>query len=273
MKLAITWLGSSVPSCSLSAPTVIAQHRTLRSSKMKRFFTFAAVAALAAGMSTIAWSQSSTSSTNPQARPRPNQLHRHSMGYNAFNDSRIRRQLNLSQDQIRQLRALNNSWRQQLRRFGRGGNNVNSADPSQWNQMWQQYATTINDVLTPQQQQTWSQLIGQSYTFSPNTMLGPTGTSATPTNSNSRAGMASAGQTSTNDATEPKFRATAITRIGPDNLQVNNQANGGGGSSAVGTALVIGEPVGFNQPGETQVQQGGGSSLFGTLLLNAGGQP
>jgi hypothetical protein len=85
--------------------------------------------------------------------------------------------------------------------------------------------------------------------------------------------MASTGKTSTTDATAPKYRTNAVTRIGPDNLQVNNQANGGGGSSAVGTAIVIGEPTGLNQPGETQVQQGGGSSLFGTLQLNAGDQP
>jgi hypothetical protein len=122
-------------------------------------------------------------------------------------------------------------------------------------------------VLTPQQQQTWSQLIGQLYAFSPNTILRPTGTTAAPTNSSRRAGMGSTGQSSTTDPTEPKFGTNVISRIGPANMTVNNQANGGRGSSAVGTEQVLGEPTGTNQPGETQVQQGGGSSLFGTLLL------
>ena len=51
--------------------------------------------------------------------------------------------------------------------------------------MQQQYVTMLNDVLTAQQQQTLSQLVGQLSTFRPNTMRGPTGTTATGTNRNS----------------------------------------------------------------------------------------
>jgi hypothetical protein len=45
-------------------------------------------------------------------------------------------------------------------------------DRNQWNQMWQQYATQLNGVLTPDQQQTWAQVIGQPFVFSPTVMLG-----------------------------------------------------------------------------------------------------
>lgn len=232
---------------------------------MKRFLTFAVAAVLAAGMSTMAWSRSgggsvgASSFNNPQLR-------------NAFNDSRIRRQLNLSQDQIRQLRALNNSWRQQVQRFQRGaGKNSNSVDQPQWNQMQQQYATMLNDVLTAQQQQALSQLVGQLSTFRPNTMRGPTGPTATRTNRNSSAGTASAGQTSTTGTTAPTFRTSAVSPNQPYRISISNQALGGGGSSAIGTALVNGDPIGLNKPGPTQAHQGGGSSYFGTLLLNAGG--
>jgi hypothetical protein len=298
MRLAMAWVKRR--QLFLDAQTVMGQHRKLRRSKMKRLFTFAVAAALAASMSTMAWSQSgggsvgARSSNNPQSRSRASQLNRQYMGYNAFNDARIRRQLNLSQDQIRQLRALNNNWRQQLQRFQRvAGNNLHSVDHSQWNQMWQQYATMVNNVLTAQQQQTWSQLVGQFHTSSPNTMLGPTGATAT---TNSRAGLVSTGRSSATDPTAPKFGTNAVDEIGPDRIIPNTQANrgrgssaigtaqvtgepiglsrtgatqaqGGGGSSAVGTAVVNGDAIGTNQPGRTQVQQGGGSSLFGTLLL------
>jgi hypothetical protein len=115
--------------------------------------------------------------TNPQTLNRYNQLNRQFMGFNAFNDPQVRQQLNLSADQMRQLRTLNNNWRQQLQQFRRGaGNDLSNVNQQQWSQMWQQYATQLNGVLTPDQQQTWAQLVGQPYTFSPNVMFGAPGT-------------------------------------------------------------------------------------------------
>src|SRR5215203_6201007 len=166
------------------------QHRTLRRSNMKRLFVLAVAAALVMTMSTMA--------NNSQLPARTNQLNRPYVGYNSFNDSRIRRQLNLSQDQLRQLRALNNGWRKQLQRFRRGaGNNLNTVDQTQWNQIWQQYQEMVSDVLSGQQQQAWAQLIAQSYAFSPNFNVARTSTAARSSAPNARAGMASTGQTST----------------------------------------------------------------------------
>lgn len=223
---------------------------------MKRFLTFAVAAVLVAGMSTTAWSRSGGGGSRQ---------------YMAFNDSQIRRQLNLSQNQIRQLRAINNSWRQQVQRYKRGaGNNPNSVD--QWSQMQQQYAAMLGDVLTAQQQQALSQLAAQSFTLRPNTMRGPSGSAATGTNRNSSAGAASAGQSSTSRTTASTPPAKGISPNQPKRISISNQALGGGGSSAIGTALVNGvPPIELNEPGQTQAQQGGGSSYFGTLLLNAAG--
>jgi len=113
-----------------------------------------------------------TTLTNPQTLSRFNQLNRQFMGFNAFNDPTIRQQLNLSPDQVRQIRQLSNNFRQQLQQFRRGaGNDLSNVDTGQWNQVWQQYATQLNGVLTPDQQQMWTQLIGQPFTFSPNVVL------------------------------------------------------------------------------------------------------
>ena len=111
--------------------------------------------------------------TNPEAVSRFNQLNRQFMNFNAFNDPSIRQQLNLTPEQTRQLRSLSNNWRQQLQQFRRGaGNDLSSVDSAQWNQMWQQYATQLNSVLTPEQQQIWMQQVGQPHVFSPNVVLG-----------------------------------------------------------------------------------------------------
>jgi hypothetical protein len=83
-------------------------------------------------------------------------------GLIALGNPTVRRQLNLSPDQIRQLRILSRSWRQQLQQLSRRTRlNVNSVDPAQWNQLQQLYASQLNGVLTPDQQQQWAQLTGQ----------------------------------------------------------------------------------------------------------------
>ncbi|HVT29788.1 MAG TPA: hypothetical protein VHE81_17350 [Lacipirellulaceae bacterium] len=106
--------------------------------------------------------------TNPQMLRRYNQLNRQFMGFNAFNDPAIERQLNLSSDQRQQIRALGNTFRQQLQQFRQGaGNNMSNVDMNRWNQLWTQYQTRLNSILTPQQQQIWAQQIGEPYVFSP----------------------------------------------------------------------------------------------------------
>ncbi len=106
--------------------------------------------------------------TNPQLLARYNQLNRQFMGFNAFNDPTVKRQLNLTPDQERQLRALSMTWRQRLQQLRRGaGNNLSAVNMDQWNQLWSQYANQLNTVLTPQQQQIWNQQIGQPYVFQP----------------------------------------------------------------------------------------------------------
>jgi hypothetical protein len=104
-----------------------------------------------------------TTLTNPQARTRFDQLNRQFIGFNAFNDQAIQQQLNLTPQQRQQLQRLAGDWRRQLR-TGRGNAGLTQ---DQWARMSSQYWDQLNSVLTPQQQQTWTQLTGQRFAFSP----------------------------------------------------------------------------------------------------------
>jgi hypothetical protein len=113
-----------------------------------------------------------TTLTNPQTLNRFNQLNRQFMGFNAFNDPTVRQQLGLTQEQLSRIRALSNDTRQQLQQFRRGaGNDLSSVNMEQWNQLWGNYSTQLNSILTPQQRQLWTQQVGQPFVFSPSTML------------------------------------------------------------------------------------------------------
>jgi hypothetical protein len=178
---------------------------------------------------------------NPQMLNRYNQLNRQFMGFNAFNDPSIRRQLNLSADQLRQLRTLNNNWRQQLQQFRRGaGNDLSNVNQQQWTQMWQQYATQLNGVLTPDQQQTWAQLVGQPYTFSPNVMYGAAGT----------AGNYQQMAPQTTDPTTGTIRFFPNTAGGASNA-AGGTTNPASGATSLGT-----EPTGTQPTGTQATNQG-----------------
>jgi 2'-5' RNA ligase len=104
--------------------------------------------------------------TNPELSQRFNQLNMQFQNFGAFNDPMVREQLNLTPQQQRQIRRMSNEWRQQLRRLRRAGNDI---DPQmadqQFNVMQEQYQAQLGQVLTPEQQQTWTGLIGERYSF------------------------------------------------------------------------------------------------------------
>jgi hypothetical protein len=105
-------------------------------------------------------------------RARFDQLNRQYMGLNAFNDPTLQRQLSLNPAQLGQLRQLSSQWRGQFQRLNQGANA--NISPDQWSQLTSQYWDQVNAILTPQQQQQWTQLIGDRYNFPPNAYFGQT---------------------------------------------------------------------------------------------------
>jgi hypothetical protein len=115
--------------------------------------------------------------TDPRARQRFNQLNNQFSGFDAFNNRDVRQQLNLTPEQQRQLRGLSSAWRQRMQQLRRAGNDAQLTD-QQWAQLQAQNMQQLNTVLTPQQQQLWSQMVGQQYNFPSSLYLGNQNNSA-----------------------------------------------------------------------------------------------
>jgi len=94
--------------------------------------------------------------TDPGMRNRFEQLNRQYMGLSNFNNPAVQKQLNLTPQQLNQIRQLSTSIRSQ----------ESNANPSlNQSQLYSQTWDQLNSILTPQQQQTWSQLTGERFDF------------------------------------------------------------------------------------------------------------
>ncbi len=105
-----------------------------------------------------------TTFADPRYRTRYNQLNFQYLGFYGFNNPVIQHRLNLTPEQLVQIRQLVNDWRKQVTQY----RDVNAIDRRQWSQVYAQYWDQINTILTPEQQRLWLQLIGQRYVFPPN---------------------------------------------------------------------------------------------------------
>jgi hypothetical protein len=193
--------------------------------------------------------------TNPQLRNRFSQLNRQFMGFNTFNDPAIRQQLNLTPQQLREIRQLNTEWRRQMQAFQQNtGTNNPQASQAAWNQFWAQNGARLNAILTPAQQQQWAQLTGEPFVFSQSSFF-PGSTTAQrdvngnllPNNPSQRFGPA----TGTNAGTTTGGNA-APGRIGVNGAN-NTGTNGAGQNGAQPGARQA------TTQGSAQATQGGNS--------------
>jgi hypothetical protein len=111
-----------------------------------------------------------TTFTDPRFRQRFNQLDWQFRPFAAFNDATVNGQLQLTPQQQRQMRQLSVRWRQQMQRLRRAGSNA-ASDPALANEqfaaMQLQFQQQMQQVMTPQQWQTWNQLTGPQFNFPP----------------------------------------------------------------------------------------------------------
>jgi hypothetical protein len=118
----------------------------------------------------------STTLTDPAMRNRFNQLGLQFRGLSAFSDPLIQQQLSLTPRQQQQLRRLAAEFRRdfmQLRRDTRANPNVVQ---QQFDDLQTQFANRLSRVLSPSQQQLWTQLIGQPFQFPVTAFVPPTTT-------------------------------------------------------------------------------------------------
>lgn len=121
-----------------------------------------------------------TTFTDPQLRTRFNQLNWQFRPFAAFNDATVNRQLQLTPQQQRDLRQLGSQWREQMQRLRRAGRNA-ASDPQAANEqfaaMQLQFQQQMQQIMTPQQLQAWTQMTGEPFNF-PRTAFFPQGNNA-----------------------------------------------------------------------------------------------
>lgn len=107
--------------------------------------------------------------TDPQQRTRYNQLYMQYQGYDAFNNPMIQEKLNLTAEQRQTLGQNGQKWHSQMNDLGRNYQTDSEGTTKKFNDMRKQYGEQLNTVLTPEQQKSWQQMIGEPYNFQAST--------------------------------------------------------------------------------------------------------
>jgi len=85
-------------------------------------------------------------------------------GFSAFVDPAIRQRLNLTDQQMEQVRQAQDWARQQLQNLRRQGLSQDQVS-NLYREYVTQYRSRLNQILTPEQQQLWQQMTGQPFNF------------------------------------------------------------------------------------------------------------
>jgi hypothetical protein len=104
---------------------------------------------------------------DPGQRKRFDQLHWQYRGYGAFSDPFVANQMKLTPAQREKLQSYQQDWYSQMNNLVPMYQKNPDQVVGQFNKIQAQTAAQINSVLTPAQQQTWQQMTGSPYTFSP----------------------------------------------------------------------------------------------------------
>jgi len=104
--------------------------------------------------------------TDQNQRNRWNQMYLQYQGYGAFDDPMVRQKLNLTDQQLQQLRQYGQEWNQQMGTLSNDFRTNPQQAGQRFNQMRQQMGTRINEVLNPEQERAWREMTGEPFNFS-----------------------------------------------------------------------------------------------------------
>ncbi len=110
---------------------------------------------------------------DPEQRRRFDQLHWQYRGYGAFSDPFVSDRMKLTPAQREKLQSYQQNWYNDMNKLATVYQKNPEAAVGQFNKIEAQNGAQINSVLTPAQQQTWQQMTGTPYTFSPGAYLSP----------------------------------------------------------------------------------------------------
>jgi hypothetical protein len=104
-------------------------------------------------------------------RNRFNQLRLQHQGYSAFDDPRLRRELNINETQLRQLQDLNNSWNTELDALRGTYAGDRTGTEQRFNQLRDRTSTNFEGILNDQQRTAYDEMIGNRFDFGPSSYL------------------------------------------------------------------------------------------------------
>lgn len=114
-----------------------------------------------------AWNKGARDVFNDTQRARYQQLNYQYGGFNTLYDPDVQKRLNLTADQIKNLRAQWDWSDQQLRDINRVGATDATKGAQLYRDYWMARQERLNKFLTAEQQKVWNEVIGDSYTFQP----------------------------------------------------------------------------------------------------------
>ncbi|MFL5341066.1 MAG: hypothetical protein ACJ8F7_13045 [Gemmataceae bacterium] len=113
------------------------------------------------------WNKATNDIFNDQQRTRYGQLELQYRGIDAFSDPDLQRRLNLTDEQRTRLRDLDTWNQQQMQGLPNRMRTAGDRGADIWSDYRKQSSERLNQILTPEQRQTWSQLTGEAYNFRP----------------------------------------------------------------------------------------------------------
>jgi hypothetical protein len=113
------------------------------------------------------WNKSARDVFNDTQRGRYQQLDYQYGGFNTLYDPDVQKRLNLTADQVRDLRAQWDWSDQQLRDINRVGTTDAKKGAQMYSDYWNARQQRLDKFLTAEQQKAWREMIGDPYTFQP----------------------------------------------------------------------------------------------------------
>ena len=118
--------------------------------------------------------------TDPAARNRYNQLHYQYQGYRAFDDPTLQQRLGLTTEQRQRLGQYRDDWNGQMSDLEEAYANDPDTASTRYRDLQMQARERLGTVLTPQQRRQWSETIGESCDFPPDSYFGGERTARNP---------------------------------------------------------------------------------------------
>lgn len=115
-----------------------------------------------------AWGKGAADVFNDTQAARYRQLNYQYGGFHALYDPDVQKRLNLTPDQVRNLREQADWSNRQWQEVNRAGVADVNRSTQLYKDYWNQRQERFNRYLTPEQQRAWATMVGDPYTFPPN---------------------------------------------------------------------------------------------------------